>query len=271
MLSITSEGMAVAAQNYTLICTATRQLALSVTPEVQWLDSAGNQLDSEEGITITVLTTGNETVAELDFNPLKTSNGGQYTCRAILESNAALAPLNKTATVSVVVQCKFSTLSGVKHLRHYSGSINYSTFCSTSLAPQPAVTMTASPNVTIYSGSILLLTCTAQIRAEIDTAVAVTITWRKSGTLLANQGRTAIVSATQIRAFFYQSTAEFSPVSQQLDSGMYTCEVIVTPSPPSSFVTSATTLSSLSVTVHGESIILQSYSAERLWIRLMLT
>ena len=257
MLSITSEGMIVAGQNYTLICTATRQQALSVTPEIVWLDSAGNQLDSEEGITITVLTTTNETVAELEFNPLKTSKGGQYTCQAILESNAALAPLNKTATASVVVQCKFSTSSGVKRLRHYSRSINYSAFCSTSLAPQPAVTMTASPNVTIYSGSILLLTCTAQIRAEIDTAVAVNITWRKSGALLANQGR-AIVSPTQIHAFVYHSTAEFSPVSQQLDSGLYTCEVVVTPSPPSSFVTSATTLSSQSVTVHGESIILQS-------------
>jgi len=108
MLSITSEAMAAAGQNYTLICTASRLQALSVTPEITWLNPAGNELDSGDEITITVLTTTNKTVARLDFNPLKASNGGQYTCRAILESNAALLPLNKTTTLSVVVQCKFS-------------------------------------------------------------------------------------------------------------------------------------------------------------------
>lgn len=139
------------------------------------------------------------------------------------------------------------------------------------VAPRPTVTLSASPNGTIYSGSILLLTCTAQISAEIDTAVVVNITWRKSGVLLANQGRTTVVSPTQVGAFVYQSTAEFSPVSQQLDSGLYTCEVMVTPSPPSSFVTSATSLSSLSVTVHGKSTVLRNYSTEELWIKLLFT
>ena len=108
MLSITSEGMAAAGQNYTLICTATRLQALSITPEIMWLDHAGNQLESEEGVSFSVLTTTNETIAELEFNPLKTSKGGQYTCQAILESDAALTPLNKTAAISLVVQCKFS-------------------------------------------------------------------------------------------------------------------------------------------------------------------
>ena len=123
------------------------------------------------------------------------------------------------------------------------------------VAPDPTVILSASPNGTIYSGSILLLTCTAQISAEIDTAVVVNITWRKSGVLLANQGRATVVSSTQIGAFVYQSTAEFSPVSQQLDSGLYTCEVMVTPSDPSSFMTSTTSLSSLSVAVHGKRIV----------------
>ena len=72
---------------------------------------------------------------------------------------------------------------------------------------------------------------------------------------MANQGRTTVVSSTQVGAFVYQSTAEFSPVSQQLDSGLYTCEVMVTPSAPSSFMTSTTSLSSLSVAVHGKRIV----------------
>ena len=72
---------------------------------------------------------------------------------------------------------------------------------------------------------------------------------------MANQGRTTVVSSTQVGAFVYQSTAEFSPVSQQLDSGLYTCEVMVTPSDPSSCMTSTTSLSSLSVAVHGKRIV----------------
>ena len=173
-----------------------------------------------------------------------------------------------------MVQCKFSYSNTSADARQSSSTLEVFITLYVSLlfvAPRPTATLSASPNGTIYSGSILLLTCTAQISAEIDTAVVVNITWRKSGVLLANQGRTTVVSPTQVGAFVYQSTAEFSPVSQQLDSGLYTCEVMVTPSPPSSFVTSATSLGSLSVTVHGESTVLWNCSTEELWIRLLFT
>ena len=85
-----------------------------------------------------------------------------------------------------------------------------------------------------------------------DTDVTVSSTWRRSGELLGANDRISISNTTQTDTIVYQSELQLSPISLTLDSGVYTCQVVVTADPSTPLVLDATTSGMETITVQSE-------------------
>ena len=99
-----TEGVAVAGQQYRIICTVTFPLGLTNPIAVQWYDSNGI-VSSGNGITLggAITSTTNITSA-IAFNPLRTSHGGQFSCRATITSSAPPYSLTRSVDVDILVE-----------------------------------------------------------------------------------------------------------------------------------------------------------------------
>ena len=97
------------------------------------------------------------------------------------------------------------------------------------LVPPPtAVTVTASLDGPILSGSLLTLTCSIELIEAVNIAVTVNTVWSgPPGT----QFTTTTSVATRMTATSYTSTATISSVETS-DSGEYTCTATVSSTSP---------------------------------------
>ena len=103
------EGSSVADHNFLLRCIGTRDPLLVATLELEWLSSGGTPILEGSGISISGPSSTNDAsiTSTLEFDNLRTSQGGPYTCRVnitISEQNVTDYPVTKTA--EVVVQRK---------------------------------------------------------------------------------------------------------------------------------------------------------------------
>ena len=99
---ITTEGDSTAGQQYTLTCTVTVVENLVVEPGVEW---SGGRTPSGVG---SVRRDGATFTLTLTFNPLRTSDGGQYTCTASVNvSEISISNLNNKTSIDVIVQSMF--------------------------------------------------------------------------------------------------------------------------------------------------------------------
>ena len=111
-VTIHGTGNTIAGEMYTLSCTATVVENLVVVPFLQWEYSNRSVVNSGSSFTLSAtITSGNTTTRNLTFNPLRTSHGGEYTCRAIINiSSISISGLSSSQSSEVVVQSKlFST------------------------------------------------------------------------------------------------------------------------------------------------------------------
>ena len=111
-VAIHGSGNTTAGEMYTLSCTATVVEDLVVVPILQWEYSNGSVVEGESIFTLSaMLTSGNTTTHNLTFTRLRTSHGGEYTCRAIINiSSTSISGLSSSQSSEVVVQSKlFST------------------------------------------------------------------------------------------------------------------------------------------------------------------
>ena len=116
--------------------------------------------------------------------------------------------------------------------------------------PPPSVSVTNSSGT--YAGTNFTLTCTIELRTAVDTQVVVNSTWR--GPVGIPTGTRVVASAPTGTGARYQTILMFRPLNTS-DSGNYTCEATVSPSPESQFISGSTAGSdTLSVTVQGERI-----------------
>ena len=123
-----------------------------------------------------------------------------------------------------------------------------------STVPPPSVSVTNSSFT--YAGTNFNLTCTIQLNTAVDTPVVVNSTWH---------GPVEIPTGTRVTASEPTGTGArylmFRPLNTS-DSGHYTCEVTVSPSNESQFITASTPgNSTLFVTVEGK--------RTHLWIKLL--
>ena len=111
-ITTSSQGIAIAGQRYTVSCMVTKQAALSVTPEITWINPNGVEVSAQ----VNSSSTGNTMVSSalLEFNPLMTSHNGLYTCQVSLTSATLSLPLNSTATATVTVQ----SMIHIYHVSH---------------------------------------------------------------------------------------------------------------------------------------------------------
>ena len=115
--------------------------------------------------------------------------------------------------------------------------------------PPPFVSVTNSSGT--YAGTNFTLTCTIELRTAVDTQVVVNSTWHGPVILAGTRVVASEPTGTGTR---YQTILMFRPLNTS-DSGNYTCEVTVSPSPESQFISGSTAGSdTLSVTVQGEII-----------------
>ena len=104
----------------------------------------------------------------------------------------------------------------------------------------------------IYAGTNFNLTCTIELNTTVDTAVVVISTWH--GPVVIPTGTRVIASEPTGTGARYQTILMFRPLNTS-DSGYYTCEVTVSPSPESQFITASIPGSgTLFVAVQGERV-----------------
>ena len=104
--SISVEGMPIAGQQYSLNCNITKiRSGLTSSSTAQWIDSNGQPVTSTDGTTReTTTNTDQSTIHTITFSPLRTSHGGQYTCRGSAQSpllvNATAVSISQNVTVT---------------------------------------------------------------------------------------------------------------------------------------------------------------------------
>ena len=96
-----------AGESYTLTCIVEVVEGLIVRPDVEWLDPDNNAVATGGDITVGSPQTSNTTTTlTLIFNPLLTSHGGEYTCRANITIEEILVDITGSDSFEVIVQSK---------------------------------------------------------------------------------------------------------------------------------------------------------------------
>ena len=210
-----------------LVCTVRieEHLTPSAQLTVQWTgDSVG-----DSGVTQSeTVTSGITSTRNLTFSSLNTSHGATYSCEADITISSINVVKSGSDSRDIMVQ------SEAVHQRFdYHGY-----FSSHSLSvPRPVVAVSAAVRE-LVSGSSLSLSCSIQ-PLSVDTSTTITSNWTSPGgrhDRVNNDGDTSpelVISSVET-----------------VDSGVYTCSVIVTDSTGSQYVLdSPLTDSTISITV----------------------
>jgi len=107
-----------------------------------------------------------------------------------------------------------------------------------------------------YAGSALSLRCIVEVGVTLDIPYFVTVEWLKSGLTLGSDGRRTISNTTEVSAYVHESTLVLNPLSSQLDTGSYACQVAVGPILSSVFVRGVGLASMEAVIVQSESLVI---------------
>ena len=110
-VSSMSQGEAVAGQQYTIICTVAFPLGLTSPISVQWYGSDGLISNGSEITVGEALTSATNITSSIHFNPLRTSHGGQFSCRATLTSPAPPYSLTRSVDIDILVEGESVTVS----------------------------------------------------------------------------------------------------------------------------------------------------------------
>ena len=110
------EGTPTAGDVYSLVCDVSRAdtLASSTILEVMWWDNNGALISSGSGLSITGPTSTTDTTltSTLTFTPLKTSQGGMYTCAVnmtIPEGDSTVQDFQVTSTAQVSLRSELTS------------------------------------------------------------------------------------------------------------------------------------------------------------------
>ena len=241
-VTITPSGSSTAGSPYTLTCTVMVVNGLVVVPQVMWLKN-GASVVVGNGISVTPgVVSANTTTLTLQFNLLRTSDGGQYSCFA----NVSLPIISITSLFNI---------SSV-NLTVQSESWCYFPSCLTlpsSPVPPPTVTITAVPSQVITVGDGLTLTCNIQLDPSVDSTVMVNSTWTSPGgaIITGTIGNMAATSAIQTSPFTSTLMITMATIS---NGGTYVCSAVVSPQSPSPYITPSAGGSGLTQVYIGECV-----------------
>ena len=104
---ISPDGSTTAGAVHTLTCNATVVENLAVRPDIEWLYTNGTAVDGSNITVGTIMMTNNVFTRNLTFNPLRTSDGGQYICNTSINlSSISLKGISSESSLNVTVQSK---------------------------------------------------------------------------------------------------------------------------------------------------------------------
>ena len=225
---------ATSGQPLTLACNYSVPPNLATPPTMQWVHSNGTVLSNN---------------ADLTFDPLKTSHGGEYSCSATVSISQLDITLRGSSTTQLTVQSEWALWDWVLIRTGIMMRMSYHShpLPSTShTVPTPLVTVV--PVGKPYNGTTHTLTCTATVDASVDTNITIPSQWTASSVNnLSSIPTISSSSAGQRRA--HQTNLTFRPLRSE-DEQQYTCSVEVSSS--SSFVLGSTGGGNGSVAVLSE-------------------
>ena len=119
------------------------------------------------------------------------------------------------------------------------------------VVPSPSIDITGLPDVPIYTGTSLDLTCTVTINDAVDTGVIVGMEWKRNGELVIMNQNTNLTDV-EVYGSAYMITLTILPVDNTVDNGHYTCESTVQPDPVSVFIHPAAGSETSNIAVSGK-------------------
>ena len=127
--------------------------------------------------------------------------------------------------------------------------------------------ITREPTDTLYAGTTLNLTCSIELRVEVDSPVSVTASWTGPDGLALNNMRINISEAMHVGGLTYESRVVISPLDNQtVDGGVYTCTVMVTVTGNAEYIREAMNNNTIVITIEGEVTVVKILGYQ--WIRL---
>ena len=220
-VSIGAQGNLLAGDVYSLTCTATDLIdGLTNSPTLQWLNGTSQPVTN--GMLGDLNSTNTSVTQTLTFSSLLTSDGGEYTCEAMLQSPAEEGGIVNSTTETVTVQSQsivveissFDTLRFVVLCCYYSVPF--------SIVSISSVTVDQAPVRTLYTDDDLTLTCTIELDEAVDTGVDVTVEWIGPNRTLSGTMPSAISNTT------YQSIVNITSLEMS-GAGAYTCYATASP------------------------------------------
>ncbi|KAL5486424.1 hypothetical protein EMCRGX_G018896 [Ephydatia muelleri] len=210
-VTITPSGSSTSGSPYNLTCTVMVVNGLVVVPQVMWFK---NGVNVAVGNSISFASSANKTTLTLQYNPLRTSHGGQYSCIA----NVSLPVISITSFYSNLVSSLAVQI------------------------PPPTVTITAAPSQVTTIGGNITLTCDIQLDPSVDSNVTVNSTWTGPNSL----------TSSSILSSPYQSTLMLGSLTTT-SAGNYACSVLVSPF-NNTFINQTTQRPTILVSVHAINI-----------------
>ena len=114
MVAIAKTGLTTAGDVLILTC---RVIVYMEWPDVEWVDSRGIMVTSSVN-NGNVMRSGREFTLDLEFSPLHTSHGGQYTCIATINiQSLTYVPSHWYSPATLCVPCRHVTLRDAPSLR----------------------------------------------------------------------------------------------------------------------------------------------------------
>ena len=121
VVAISITGSTTAGETLTLTCKVTVMEGLTVQPDIEWVDSGGSAITSgvNDVAVGSVMRSGVESTLDLEFSPLHTSHGGQYTCRAII--SIGVSGLSGSSSEDIIIQSNYNIQMHVQAGFHTEG------------------------------------------------------------------------------------------------------------------------------------------------------
>ena len=121
--------------------------------------------------------------------------------------------------------------------------------------PDPSVRVSHNGGTTLYTGSVLTLTCEIAvpgIPADMLSNIDVSATWTgAAGNELTSHGRIIVTPAELNSGITYISTVEFDSLTTG-NSGMYTCQANIDPSVSLTFIDASNSAADIILDIQSE-------------------
>lgn len=98
-----TEGESIAGQTYLIVCIVLFPSGITNPISVRWYGANG-LISSGEGIVVGEIVSSSNITVSLEFDPLRTAHGGQFSCRVSITSNAAPYTYTRSSEVDIIVE-----------------------------------------------------------------------------------------------------------------------------------------------------------------------